>query len=188
MSFYRSREFVLAVLLIGLMVVASWLEPRFVTVRAQGLFASHFWELAMVAVPMFLIIMIGGIDLSVGSIVALCSVCLGLAYEQSISPFVAAALAVVGGGLLGFANGWTIVKLRVHPLIVTLATMAAYRGIAEGISLARPISGFPRAFQSLSGSTLAGIPIPMIVFAALVVGALAHARSGAAAGSVPLPN
>jgi len=164
LSFFRSREFVLLGLLIALLVFASIVEPRFVAPRAQFMFATHLWELALVAVPMLLIIMIGGIDLSVGAMVAFSAVTLGLAYERGFQPFVAAGLAILAGTALGFANGWFVAKLRVHPLIVTLATMAAYRGIAEGISLARPISGFPQPFLSISQGSVAGISIPMIAF------------------------
>lgn len=181
MAFLRSREAVLIGLLIALMIVAFVLEPRFVTVRSQMLLASHLWELAIVAIPMLLIIMIGGIDLSVGAMVALCAVALGLLFERGMSPFLAAFLAVGVGGLLGLANGWFVAKLKVHPLIVTLATMAAFRGIAEGISLARPISGYPETFQNLSQGKLAGVPYPALVFFLVAIFAwfvLARARFG----------
>jgi rhamnose transport system permease protein len=164
-AFWRSREAVLAGLLVLLLVAAFLLEPRFVTLRSQLLLANHLWELAMVAVPLLLIIMIGGIDLSVGAMVALCAVVLGLLFEKGISPFLAAFAAVGAGALLGFSNGWFVAKLRVHPLIVTLATMAAFRGIAEGISLARPISGYPDPFLALSQGKLVGVPYPLLAFA-----------------------
>lgn len=177
----RSREAVLTVLLILLLSAAFVLEPKFVTLKAQLLLASHLWELAMVAVPLLLIIMIGGIDLSVGAMVALCAIVLGLLFEKGISPFLAALAAVGAGALLGFSNGWFVAKMRVHPLIVTLATMAAFRGIAEGISLARPISGYPDSFLALSQGKLVGVPYPLLAFA-LIAGLawfiLARARFG----------
>ena len=163
------RELVLLLLLIGVLVMAGVLEPRFVTLRSQTLLASHLWELAIVAVPMLLIIMIGGIDLSVGAMVALCSIVFGLSFEQGVPIPLGAAMAICAGLLLGSANGWFVAHLRVHPLIVTLATMAAFRGIAEGISLARPISGYPQSFLDLSQGNLAGIPVPMLLFAFLAV-------------------
>lgn len=181
MAFLRSREAVLVGLLLALMLAAWVLEPRFVTVRSQLLLAAHLWELALIAIPMLLIIMIGGIDLSVGAMVALCAVVLGLLFEAGMSPFLAGFLALGVGGALGFANGWFVAKLRVHPLIVTLATMAAFRGIAEGISLARPISGYPESFQAISQGKLVGIPYPALVFLAVALGVwfvLARARFG----------
>lgn len=163
-AWLRSREFVLALLLALLLGIALILEPRFVTAKAQVLLASHLWELAMVAIPMLLIIIIGGIDLSVGSMIALSAVTLGLLFERGLSPFLASLVAILVGTCLGFANGWFVGKLRVHPLIVTLATMAAFRGIAEGLSLARPISGYPNSFQLISQGKVLGVPYPAILF------------------------
>lgn len=153
----RSRLIALAALLMGLMVAASILEPRFVSPPAQGLLASHVWELAIVAIPMLLIIMMGGIDLSVGSMVALSAVTFGMLFEKGtpVGWAVMAALAV--GAFAGFLNGWLVVRTKVHPLLITLGSMAAFRGIAEGMSLARPISGYPESFLSWSAGAKPGI-------------------------------
>lgn len=161
-----SREATLAVLLALLMGAAYVLEPRFVTLRAQGLLAGHLWELAIVSVPMLLIVISGGIDLSVGAIVALSAVTIGLLFERGCSPFLAGLVGIVVGKALGAANGWFVAKMRVHPLLVTLATMAAYRGVAEGISLGRPISGYPESFLKLSQGF-----VPAAVFALFAVAA-----------------
>jgi rhamnose transport system permease protein len=128
--------------------------------------------LAIVALPLFLVILSGGIDLSVGSILALSGVTLGLLFERGVSPWLSSLAAIAIGGVAGSLNGWFIAKYRVHPLIITLASMAAFRGIAEGISLARPISGYPDSFQNLSQDKLLGIPYPGWIFLslALVVG------------------
>lgn len=158
----KVREFALLGLLVGLLLYARAVDPTFVTLRAQGFLAPHIWELAIVALPMLLIVISGGIDLSVGSMVALCSITLGLLFEAGLNPFLAAALAIATGALLGAGNGWFIAKLRVHPLIVTLASLAAYRGIAEGLSAARPISGYPEAFLGLAKG-----PLPALLFVVL---------------------
>lgn len=163
------RELILLGLLIALLAFAGFTEPKFLTMRSQMLLATHLWELAIVAVPMMLIIMIGGIDLSIGAMVAFCAVVLGLMFEKGISPWVGAFAALGAGSALGFTNGWFVAKMRVHPLIVTLATMAAFRGIAEGISLARPISGYPESFLKVSSGKIAGIPYPLIVFALIAL-------------------
>lgn len=160
----KFREAGLLVLLIALLIYARMVDPAFVTLRAQGFLAPHVWELAIVALPMLVIIVSGGIDLSVGSTVALSAVTLGLLFERGVHPFVAAGVAVLAGTCLGAINGWFIARMRVHPLIVTLASLAAYRGVAEGISTARPISGYPESFLNLSRG-----PIPMLVFAVLAI-------------------
>jgi rhamnose transport system permease protein len=125
---------------------------------------------------MTLVIITAGIDLSVGSAMALCAVVLGLSYEAGVPVGWAASLAVVAGIGAGALNGSFVAYLRVHPLIVTLATLAAYRGIAEGVSLARPISGFPDGFTGWAGTGAWGVPIPGLLFllaagvAALILG------------------
>ncbi len=167
MKFLRSREALLLVLLALLLTAAGILEPRFVSLRSQTLLASHLWELAIVAVPLLLVILAGGIDLSVGSMLALSAVALGLLFERGVPPGLAAVAAVAAGAACGFANGWFVAKLKVHPLLVTLATMAAFRGIAEGVSLARPISGYPDSFLALSQGSALGIPNPMAILLAL---------------------
>ncbi len=158
------REWTLTVLLAVLMAGAFGLEPRFVSVKAQTLLFTHLWELAVVAVPMLLIIITGGIDLSVGSTIALSAISLGLMFERGVSLLIAVPGAIVIAALLGATNGWFVARLKVHPLLVTLATMAAFRGIAEGISLARPISGYPDGFLQVAQG-----PLPAIIFGGLAI-------------------
>ncbi|MBW7927485.1 MAG: ABC transporter permease [Fimbriimonadaceae bacterium] len=167
MSFVRSREFALALILAAMLLAAWRLDPRFVHPRAQMLLATHVWELAIVAVPMLLIVLSRGIDLSVGSTVALAGVCLGLAHERGAPPAVAILAALWVGAAAGALNGWCVARWGVHPLIATLATMAAYRGLAEGVTLARPISGYPEAIARWSQ-----VPWPMTLFL-LLAGAAA---------------
>jgi len=153
------HEMLLALLLVGLLVVARVVDQKgFVTASVQqGLF-FNVWDLALLALPMTLIIITGGIDLSVGSTMALASVTLGMLYKVAHWPIgLAAVAAVVVGILCGLLNGIFIAKVRVHPLIVTLATFSAFRGLAEGLSLgvatmmgAKPVfSGFPEGFTSI---------------------------------------
>jgi rhamnose transport system permease protein len=158
------RELTLFLVLVALMVAAAMLEPRFVTLRTQTLLAAHSWELALVAIPMLLIIIAGGIDLSVGAIVALSAVTLGLLHERGAPPMLAASGGLAVGLVCGLINGWLIARTRVHPLLITLASMAAFRGIAEGISTARPISGYPEALLSLSAGWK-----PAVIFVVMAV-------------------
>lgn len=160
------REILLVALLLALLGYAAAVDPTFVTLRSQTLLASHLWELAMVAVPMLLIIVAGGIDLSVGSMVALSSVTFGLVMERGVPLPVAGCAAVLVGGLQGGLNGWLIAKTRAHPLLITLASMAAFRGVAEGVSSARPRSGYPAEFTNISGG-----PLPALAFLVLAISA-----------------
>jgi rhamnose transport system permease protein len=138
---------------------------------------SRYWVVpGMIAVPMTFIIATSGIDLSVGSMVALAGIVLGLLYQDAGVPLVFAAIgAVVAGGAAGAFNGGVSSYLRVPPLVVTLATMALFRGIAMGLSQANPIRDIPRGFQWISqgdafqiplgASEFAYIPVPLFALA-----------------------
>jgi rhamnose transport system permease protein len=188
-EFRYGHEAVLAALLIGLLAAAGLADRAFLSARVQTELSTHVWELALLALPMTLIIITAGIDLSVGAMMALSAVVLGLAYEAGSSPWVGALLALLAGIAAGAINGVFVAWVRVHPLIVTLATLAAYRGMAEGISLTRPISGFPESFAVVGRGHVAGVPIPGAIFAAaalwaaMVLGRTAFGRSVYAIGN-----
>lgn len=101
---------------------------------------------------------------------ALSAVILGISYQIGLPLVVACPLTIV----FGLLNGWFLAKLKVHPLIVTLATISAFRCVAEGISLARPVSGFPDGFKAIANGSLAGIPRKAFIFleSLLAVGAV----------------
>ncbi len=169
MKFRWWHETILAVLIVGLLGYAFFVEPSFVTLRSQLQLSAHMWEMALMALPMLLIIITGGIDLSVGSTVALAAVVIGLSYQRGVPLLVACPLAVACGTALGWVNGWFVARLKVHPLIVTLATMAAFRGVAEGVSLAKPVTGFPEGFKAIANGAIAGIPYKAFIFLAFFV-------------------
>lgn len=172
------QEVVLLALLVGLLALANALSPSFLSSRAQIELSTHVWELALLALPMTLIILTAGIDLSVGSTMSLCAVVFGLSYQAHLPMAVAVIFTLAAGAAAGALNGIFVAYVKVHPLIVTLATLAAYEGIAEGISLARPVSGFPAGFMQLGQGTFLGLPIPGVIFiAAIIILAIAMVRT-----------
>ncbi len=143
-------EPVLAVLLLAVWVTFAILRKEFRGVDNYFSMTSVFAEVGIVSLAMTLIIITGGIDLSVGSIVALSSVVLGLAWQRlGLGIWAAVGLAVVVGGLAGLLNGLLVVGVRIPPLIATLGTMAAYRGLAMGITGGESVKGFPHQFLML---------------------------------------
>lgn len=174
------HEAALTALLAGLLLMARALSPDFLAPDTQWELLTHVWEAALLTLPMTWIIISGGIDLSVGSIMALCAVVLGLSFAAGVPIFGSAALAVLTGVAAGALNGVFVAYARVHPLIVTLATLAAFRGVAEGVSQARPISGFPSGFTGLSGNggSLGGVTLAgALFFAAALAAIIAQART-----------
>src|SRR5436190_12342711 len=116
---------------------------------------------AIMAVGAMFVIITGGIDLSVGAVYALASVLAALVFHRfgpdcpcsSVSPWLSVplgmAVCVGTATLCGVLNGGMIVTLRVHPFIITLGTMAIYRGIAFVITQGQSVGGFPQAFRDL---------------------------------------
>lgn len=122
---------------------------------------ARYWVVpGIIAVPMTFVIATSGIDLSVGSIVALAGIALGMTFRDANAPMWVAACAAVGvGALAGAFNGGVISMVGVPPLVVTLATMALFRGIAMGFSKGAPIGGFPSGFTWISQGDLFAVPL-----------------------------
>jgi len=136
-------------------------------------------EVGLVALPMTFVIVTGGIDLSVGSILGLCAIVLGYSWKNLGLPLDGAiVVALATGTAAGFVNGWFITRVRVPPLIMTLATLALYRGLAEGISQAHSVRGYPDWFYVLGQGDVLGVPTQLwILLLALVLSAVALART-----------
>jgi rhamnose transport system permease protein len=169
-----SHEGVLLLILVAALIVLANQTDRFLTagnLLNQGRLMA---EVGLVALPMTFIIITGGIDLSVGSIMGLCAIVLGVAWQNLGLPLEAAiALALLTGALAGAINGWFITRIGVPPLIMTLATLALYRGLAEGISQARSVRGYPEWFFRLGQGEVLGVPTQLwILLVAIVVSAV----------------
>jgi len=152
------------VLLAGTMALLSpifW-EPE----NLLGL-SRHLTEKGIIACGMTLIIMTGGIDLSVGSLLALVGIVLGYTWQSwGLLPALGIGLGVgVAGGAM---NGLLITGWNLPPLVVTLATMALFRGIAMVISRAQPVSSFPEAFAQLGQGYLGPIPVQLFIWVFVV--------------------
>ncbi|MBP87618.1 MAG: ABC transporter permease [Planctomycetaceae bacterium] len=164
------HEAVLLLLVVLLLVVASSLQPGFLKLRSQLLLSRHLWEFAILALGMTLVIITGGIDLSIGSNMGLSAVAFGICYSTTGDPLVSSLVALATGTAGGATNGLLISKVNVHPLIVTLATYAAFRGIAEGVSQGASYSQFGEAFSRLARGQWLGVPLPGYIFVCLAIG------------------
>ncbi|MDG2355723.1 MAG: ABC transporter permease [Paracoccaceae bacterium] len=161
----RHESILLLVVIIALFTLSIQAE-QFATIENllnQGRFLT---EVSLVALIMTFVIVTGGIDLSVGSILGLSAIILGVAWKKMGLPLpVAIGVALSVGTLAGLFNGIIITRFRVPPLIATLATLALYRGLAEGISQARSIRGYPDWFFILGQGELLGVPTQLWIVA-----------------------
>jgi rhamnose transport system permease protein len=151
------------------MTVAAILMPTFLQPRSQLLLSRQLWEFALLALGMTLIVITGGIDLSVGSAMGLCAVVLGIVHAETGNLAFGCLACVTVGIACGAFNGVLISRVQLHPLIVTLATYAAYRGIAEGVSQGRSYSKFGDDFGHLARGMWLGVPLPGLLFLPLAL-------------------
>jgi ribose/xylose/arabinose/galactoside ABC-type transport system permease subunit len=131
---------------------------------------------AIMAVGMTFVIITGGIDLSVGATYALASVCGALVLTQfgaggGTGAVLLGILVTLGVGILaGFLNGAMIVAFNVHPFIITLGTMAIYRGIAFVQTNGQSVGGFPEAFRAFVRREFNGLSlVPLIVMIIVMI-------------------
>lgn len=155
--------------LIVLFIALTIATPHFLTVINLSSVARQTAVINIMALGMTLIIISGGIDLSVGSILGISGLfgCMAIQNGQAIP--VAIAVGILTGLLCGFLNGAMITQLSINPFIVTLGTLEAYRGLALVISKGLPVHGLPDAFSYLGDGNLLGIPFSLWVLALCAV-------------------
>ena len=143
---------------------------RFATGFNLSSFTGDTAKYGLVALGMTFVIMTGGIDLSVGSVVALGGVVAIKVSEHGLLPGLLAGIAAGAG--VGVVNGVLITKLRLQPFIVTLATLLAVRGLALTLAGTRAAVAAPGGFQKLGDWSLLGLPVAAwAMFVAFLVGA-----------------
>lgn len=135
------------------------------------------------AVGMTFTIVLGGIDLSVGSAVALTTVVVAESLRAGLGPWAAAALGVLTGGVLGLCNGGLVSGLKISPFIVTLGTMSVVRGVAKGVADEQKIDADPRGLDALMQSHSASFALPagvwlMLGITLFGVGLLTYTKIG----------
>lgn len=168
-----ARHEVVLLLVIALEVILfSALGRRFLDGTNVSNIFRHSVEIGLLALAMTPVILTGGIDLSVGSMMGLCAVCFGIfVNDTSMSPLVAGVLSVGIGALGGGLNALLIARLNLPPLIVTLGTFSLFRGLAEALTKgSKSYSGFPDSFLALGNSDVAGIPAQIWIFLLVALG------------------
>ena len=163
------RQLSLVAALALLAVVLAIAEPeKFASLsNFQDIAASAAIPLLM-ALGATLVIASGGIDISVGSILALCAAVCGIAVNHQFPLPVAVLLAVVSGALLGSLNALLTIVGKIHPIIVTLATLGVYRGLMRVVTAEKRIEGFPDHFRLLTETYWCGVR-PLIWYSLAVV-------------------
>ncbi|WP_091774018.1 ABC transporter permease subunit [Piscibacillus halophilus] len=151
--------------LMAIVIVLSIMSPQFLDLDNLFNVLRQISIIALLAFGMTFVILTGGIDLSVGSTLALAGALTAGFMASGIDPILAVLLGVIAGAVMGAFNGVIIAKGNVAPFIATLATMTIFRGLTLVYTDGRPITGFTDsvAFDMIGKGYFFGIPVPVIM-------------------------
>jgi len=181
-SYDYIRKFGMLAAFLLICLLLSLATPNFFSLQNMTIVLRQVSINGILAIGVTFVIITGGIDLSLGSVVALAGVVAALfAHPEEYPLMVPIALALMVGAGIGGLNGLVITKGRVASFIVTLGMMTIARGLALVFSDGRPVTNLSDSFNAIGGGNLAGIPIPILIFALVIVLAillLNHTRIG----------
>ncbi len=164
------RESAVVLVLIAIVIIFSCISPQFFKFSNFLTILRQVAILAIVSVGMTLVLISGGIDLSVGAIISVVSVIISMAAVDGGMPTgVAIILGLILGSLMGLVNGLMITMTGMPPMIGTLATQMAFRGLGYIICDGASIYHLPDAFKIFGQGWLGPIPVPVIIMVVILV-------------------
>ncbi|MGN0413543.1 MAG: ABC transporter permease [Lachnospiraceae bacterium] len=160
----------IGVILVFMIIVIAIMKPRFIYPSNILNVLTQISVNCLIAYGMCLCITTGGIDLAVGSQLALVSVLLGqFIVKQEMSMFLAVVLSLLAATLFGFINGVLVAKFDMAAFVVTIATQLVIRSIAQIISDGQGLSMTSAEFKAIYSGSFLGIPLPIIYMAAISI-------------------
>lgn len=168
-------EVALLLILVVEILLFGAINPRMLDINMLLFSTSDFICIGIVALPLTLVIISGGIDISLGSTIGLCAIALGVMLQAGLPISVAIILTLAVGLLCGLFNAALIHYTGISPLVITLGTLYLFGGAAlllsgmAGATGYEGIGGFPDAFTNFANLTLFGLPIPLVMFAVITL-------------------
>jgi ribose transport system permease protein len=176
----EAREVTLIVLIAAVIAAMSFASPYFLTPANFRAMAIGLVPTAIIAVGMTFLLVSGGFDLSVGSVLALSGTVLALLVVKGIPIPLALAVTALVGAAIGAINGVLVTRVGVNPLVATLGTLSVARGLALVLTDGFSVSALPASFGLVGNSQIAGIPLTVLIMALIVLVAdlaLRHTRA-----------
>jgi len=147
-----------------LFILLSVLSPYFLTLENLSSVARQTAVINIIAIGMTLVVISGGIDLSVGSVLAFAGMCGTLLMAEGVGIIPSTILGTLSGGTWGFINGLVVTRLKVPPFIATLGSMGMARGLTLLMTNGIPVTAVPKDFGRLGdGNLFAIVPIPVVL-------------------------
>lgn len=170
-SFFRRalkvRELGILIPFLVICIATAIYKPVFLNTGNLIEMARSISFTVIMSVGMTVVIIGGGIDLSIGSVLALNGIITGMMLKSGLPIPVAILIGMLVGVVFGFLNGFVIVKYKIPPMIATLGMMYIVRGIVYVITKGQPIYPFPKAFNAIGQGTFLGLPYS--IYIAIVV-------------------
>ncbi|SDN78377.1 ABC transporter permease [Alkalicoccus daliensis] len=168
-----NQEVILLLVLVGIVAFFAIMSDAFLTTNNMVNIIRQIAMLGIIAAGMTMVLLIGGIDLSVASNVAFTSVLMGLLMSTGVDPVLAIIIGILGGVAVGALNGLIITKVGIPALITTLGMLTIIRGVSFVTTGGYPVFGFPDGVRWFGTGYVLGIPVPaiimMVVFGAVYV-------------------
>jgi ribose transport system permease protein len=151
--------------LVTLIVIFSIVSDNFLTYRNVSDVIRSYSFLGIAALGQTMVMITGGIDLSVGGIAGLSAITAGFLMDKmAVHPYLILFIGILVGVLCGIINGLIVTKLKIIPFIATIGTMEMFFGLVMVITRGVPIFTIPKEVQNVASADLLGIPLPIIVF------------------------
>lgn len=165
------RETNLILIIMVLFLIMTFASPYFLTWSNMRAMTMAFAVEGIVVVGMCILLIVGGIDLSVGSVVTFAMVVAGWLFLNGVDPWTASLIAIIACALVGAAMGYCVTKIGLHHFIVSLAFMVIFRGVCLLITQGRPLGLYtlPTEFKFIGQGSIGPIPFVIILFLLTVI-------------------
>jgi len=165
----KMRESMIFMIVASIFVVMTFASPYFLsTANILALLLGLSIE-TMIAVAMVNLMVSGGFDMSVGSVVAFTGAATGLLLKSGIPVVIAIIMGITLGAIIGFFNGFIVSKIGINPFVTTLASLSIYRGLTLILTKGQNITGLGAIFKSIGQTKLLGIQMPIWYAIILVI-------------------
>lgn len=165
----RQREFIIFLIVIVVFIFMSFASPIFLT---KGNMLALLLSLSIegiIAVGMANLMVSGGFDMSVGSVLGFSGVIMAMTLRAGIPVPISFLMTLATGATIGLWNGFVVAKLKINPFVTTLSTLSIFRGLTFVFTQGRNIAGLPQTFKTIGQFRIGGIQLPIIYAIVLII-------------------
>jgi len=165
----RQREFMIGAIVLGVCIVMTFASPYFLSSGNILALLLGLSVEAIIAVAMTNLMVAGGFDMSVGSIVAFTGASTATLMAAGLPVPIAVLAGLALGAAVGLFNGFIIGKIGINPFVTTLSSLSLFRGLTLFLTRGKNISGLPDSFKEIGQATVLGVQTPIIIAAVLII-------------------